>query len=219
MTLSITARCHDTGQFGIAVATGSICVGARCVWTRAAVGAVATQSRTNPALGRTGLDLLQSGLAGPAVLARLVASEGDRARFRQLAVLGRSGPPVAHTGAAVSEPHAQAFGRDCVAIGNLLARRRVAGAMVAGFESSPEAAFGARLLCGLEAGIRAGGQGGGVHSAALQLVSRTPWPVCDLRIDWADHDPVGRLRALWIRYAPEQETFTLRALAPERTGS
>ncbi|MGH6875044.1 MAG: DUF1028 domain-containing protein, partial [Aestuariivirgaceae bacterium] len=43
MTFSIAGRCARTGAFGIAIATSSIAVGARCPHARAGVGAVATQ--------------------------------------------------------------------------------------------------------------------------------------------------------------------------------
>ncbi|WP_323156332.1 DUF1028 domain-containing protein, partial [Pseudomonas oryzihabitans] len=51
MTFSITARCATTGQFGIAISSSSIAVGARCPWLRAGVGAVSSQNITLPALG------------------------------------------------------------------------------------------------------------------------------------------------------------------------
>ena len=63
MTFSISARCPDTGMFGIAVSSSSPCVAARCAHARAGVGAVATQNVTDPRLGPKGLDLMASGLS------------------------------------------------------------------------------------------------------------------------------------------------------------
>ncbi|MGV2398002.1 MAG UNVERIFIED_CONTAM: DUF1028 domain-containing protein, partial [Klebsiella aerogenes] len=40
MTFSIAARCPESGQFGIAISSSSIAVGARCPWLQAGVGAV-----------------------------------------------------------------------------------------------------------------------------------------------------------------------------------
>lgn len=40
MTFSLTARCAATGQFGIAISSSSIAVGARCPWLQPGVGAV-----------------------------------------------------------------------------------------------------------------------------------------------------------------------------------
>ena len=59
MTFSIVARCEETGRFGVASTTGSICVGARCPWVRAGVGAVTTQHLTDPALGDAILDTME----------------------------------------------------------------------------------------------------------------------------------------------------------------
>lgn len=40
------------------------------------------------------------------------------------------------------------------------------------------------------------------------------WPVVDLRIDWADADPVASLQALWQAYEPQMEAYITRALDP-----
>ena len=68
MTFSIVGRCAETGQFGIAISSSSIAVGARCPWLRAGAGAVATQNITLPALGPEILDLLEAGESASAAL-------------------------------------------------------------------------------------------------------------------------------------------------------
>ena len=67
---------------------------------------------------------------------------------------------------------------------------------------------------GLQAGIAAGGGGGRVHSAGLVVARDVAWPVTDLRVDWADDDPVGALAELWARWEPELEGYVTRALRP-----
>ncbi|MGH6953500.1 MAG: DUF1028 domain-containing protein, partial [Alphaproteobacteria bacterium] len=124
MTFSISGRCRRTGMFGVAVSTSSIAVGARCPFARAGVGAVATQNITNPSLGPKGLDLLAAGLGAKEVVERLV-SEERFPEFRQLAVIGRAGPPAHYSGAKTLGTHNVAPGTDCVAAGNLLANRNV----------------------------------------------------------------------------------------------
>ena len=57
MTWSIVARDAD-GSFGVAIASRFFAVGALCVHTRRAVGALATQALMNPLYGPAGLDLL-----------------------------------------------------------------------------------------------------------------------------------------------------------------
>ena len=50
--------------------------------------------------------------------------------------------------------------------------------------SDPAAPLADRLLAGLVAGERAGGeQGDGLRSAALLIVEREPFPLVDLRVD------------------------------------
>lgn len=63
MTFSIAARCPETGQFGIAISSSSIAVGARCPWLLPGVGAVSTQNITLPSLGPDVLALMEQGLA------------------------------------------------------------------------------------------------------------------------------------------------------------
>ena len=218
MTFSIAGRCRRTGQFGVAVSTSSICVGARCVWVREGVGVVGTQNLTNPALGMLGLDLLQKGMKPPQVLERMIEADGENARFRQLSVLGISDPPVAYTGSAAFDEWDEVIGRDCVAIGNLLAAKEVVGAIADAFEAAPGELLAERLLRGIEAGLAAGGERGGVHSAALQVRGEQAWPICDLRVDWDDTDPIAGLRHLWAEYEPQVDSFVTRALDP-RTAS
>ena len=42
-------------------------------------------------------------------------------------------------------------------------------------------------------GRDAGGEAGPVHSAGLKLVRDVPWPVADLRVDWTDACPIEAL--------------------------
>src|SRR4029450_6896494 len=68
---------------------------------------------------------------------------------------------------------------------------------------------------GGEAGKPAGGEvGGNEHSAGLKVVDRDSFPLVDLRVDWVESDPVGRLGELWARYPPEMDLYRLRAVHP-----
>ena len=214
MTFSVIGRCRRTGHFGVAVSTSSICVGARCVWVREGVGVVGTQSRTNPALGKLGLDMLQDSMPASRVLERLIEADGPNVRYRQLSVLGAAGPPAAYTGSEASAHRGEAFGPDCAAAGNLLARPEVVDAMVDAFEAAPDEHLAERLLRGIEAGLAAGGEHADVRSAALQVKADQVWPICDLRVDWDDADPISRLRAHWTDYEPLMEEFAIRAIDP-----
>lgn len=212
MTFSLTGRCARTGMFGIAVTTSSIAVASRCVWVRAGVGAVATQNVTNPAIGSKGLDLLAKGADARDALDRVMKEEKFPA-YRQVAFLGKSGPPAHYSGAKTLGTNAAAVGKDSAGIGNLLANTTVPQAMVAEFELHPELPLGERLLRGLEAGLAAGGELGAVKSAGLCLVGEHPWPICDLRVDWADA-PIAKLREIWTEFEPQMMTYVTRAIDP-----
>ena len=213
MTFSISARCARTGEIGIAVASSSPAVAARCAHARAEVGAVATQNITDPTLGPAGLDLLASGLPARDALARLAAT-ALHLEYRQLALIDARGRTAAFSGARTLGTHATAEGPGCVAAGNLLRTPDVPAAMVAAFAGSAELPLGARLVASMQAGLAAGGEAGPVHSAGLLVVREVAWPVADLRVDWHETDPVAALAALWALWAPQMDAYVTRALNP-----
>src|SRR2546422_10115124 len=77
-TFSIAAADLDTGEFGVAVASKFLAVGAVVPWAQAGAGAVATQAWANLSYGPRGLALLAEGYPAEDVVHRLVASDGDR---------------------------------------------------------------------------------------------------------------------------------------------
>lgn len=106
---------------------------------------------------------------------------------------------------------------DCAAGGNLLAGELVPMAMVEAFTAA-KGHLGERLMLALEAGLKAGGEAGPVHSAGLKVADRLSWPLVDLRIDWAD-DPIGMLRTAWEVYAPQMGAYVQRAEDPTQAPS
>ena len=212
MTLSIAAHCPRSNQFGIAVASSSPAVAARCAHVRAGVGVAATQNVTDPRLGPAALDLMARGVPAQAALDALVAGRAHIAH-RQLVAVDAAGRTGVWSGGKTLGVHAAAQGRGCAAAGNMLAHAGVPAAMVADFEAS-EGELGARLIAALAAGLRAGGEAGPVHSAGLLVAGSEAWPLADLRIDWDEADPVGRLAALWDVWAPQMHAYVQRALDP-----
>jgi uncharacterized Ntn-hydrolase superfamily protein len=212
MTFSIAARCAETGAFGVAITSSSICVASRCAFVRAGAGAALTQNVTDPRLGPRALDLMAEGLSAVDALVR-VAREARHIGWRQLAAVDREGGSAHYTGAQALGTHAVAEGQGCVALGNLLADPGVPRAMIAGFANA-QGALAERLLVGLESGLSAGGEEGPVRSAGLLVADRQPWPVVDLRVDWHER-PIAALRALWTEYAPQLEAYVTRALDPD----
>ena len=86
-------------------------------------------------------------------------------------------------------------------------------AMVQAFENAP-GMLADRLLSAMHAAMAAGGEAGAVHSAALEVVGDLTWPIIDLRVDWADEDPIGKLDGLWQAYRPQMQDYLTRALNP-----
>jgi len=212
VTFSLVARSPDARLFGMAIASSSPAVAARCAHARAGAGVVATQNITDPALGPQILQTLAAGAAAGAALAAALAGT-PHAAYRQLLVMGRSGPPATHTGSKALGTAATAVGTDCAAAGNLLARDDVPVAMVAAFESAA-GPFAARLLEALRAGAGRGGEAGPVRSAGLLVVREVSWPIVDLRVDWNEADPIAALTALWGVYAPQIDDYVRRAVNP-----
>ncbi len=212
MTFSISARCPKTGMMGIAISSSSPAVAARCAHARAGAGVVATQNITDPSLGPKGLDLMAQGLDAEQALAALL--EGyETAPWRQLVLLDAQGRTAIHSGEHTLGTHAVAQGKDCAAAGNLLANPFVPKRMVAAFEEA-EGHLGDRLLVAMQAALAAGGEAGPVHSAGLYLVRNVSWPIADLRVDWAEEDPIGELAKLWSIYKPQLEDYVTRAINP-----
>jgi uncharacterized Ntn-hydrolase superfamily protein len=212
VTLSIAARLTEGNLFGVAIASSSPAVAARCAHARRGAGAVATQNITDPSLGPQILDELERGVGAGVALGDALHSTPFGA-YRQLIVVGREGPPVVHSGAKALGVVASAIGVDAAAAGNLLAQPNVPSAMLAAF-AVPTMEFPARLLQALRAGVAAGGETGPIHSAGLLVVRDVSWPIIDLRVDWADEDPVAELISLWERYQPQVEDYIRRALDP-----
>ncbi|SQC90709.1 Family of uncharacterised function (DUF1028) [Cedecea neteri] len=100
----------------------------------------------------------------------------------------------------------------------MLADKTVINAMIERFEKS-SGTLADRLLAALEAALEKGGEAGPVHSAALKVVDTVAWPVIDLRVDWADENPIAALHSLWLAYKPQMQDYLIRALDPREAPS
>ena len=212
MTFSIVARSADRRQLGVAIASSSPAVAARCSHAAAGVGAVASQNITDPSLGPAVLAALSRGATASAAVRQCLDATAF-AEYRQLLVIAREGAPIVRTGTHALGTAASATGADAAAAGNLLADRSVPAAMIAAFEAA-SGHFGTRLLHALTAALVLGGEAGPIHSAGLLIVREVPWPIVDLRVDWAEDDPVAELNSAWAIYAPQIEDYVRRALDP-----
>ncbi len=213
MTFSIVGRCAKSGQLGIAISSSSIAVGARCPWVRAGVGAVATQNVTLPALGPQVLDLLENGQLDPAAALEQALGGSEWSEYRQVTVIDSQGRTALFSGKEALGTYHAVAGAQCVAAGNMLAGVEVIEAMIPAFEQAA-GTLAERLLAAMHAAMAAGGEAGPVHSAALKIVGEPSWPIVDLRVDWADEDPIGQLDGLWQAYRPQMQDYITRALNP-----
>lgn len=213
MTFSIAARCPDTGAFGIAITTASLCVGARCPFVKGGVGAVLTQNRTDPRLGPRGLALLEAGASASEALAELVAT-GHVIGWRQLAIVDNQGRTAHFNGGSIVSKHGGYEGDQCVSIGNLLVSDTLPKAMVEGFGARRNASFTDRLIDALDAGLAAGGEINPVRSVAVLVADEFDFASINLRID-NDDNPVAKVRSLWRAYEPEARNFMLRVTDPD----
>lgn len=218
MTFSIAARCAKTGAFGVAIATSSIAVGARCPHARAGVGAVTTQNVTDPALGPLLLDFMRAGLSAKEAIAKAVEGR-NHIDYRQLTAVDRHGASASWTGKRILGRHAVSERPDCVAAGNLLKSELLPLAMTDAFADTAGEHLAERLLRALEAGLAAGGEQGPVHSAALLVVHEHSFPLIDLRCDWDDAAPIAMLRSLWTAYEPQMQDYLTRAVNPSAAPS
>lgn len=213
MTFSLTARCPDTGAFGIAISSSSPAVAARCTHLRPGVGASCSQNITDPRLGERLLDRLAAGDSAAEAMAAVVAADST-SEYRQLTLVDRAGRVAGHSGRHTLGRHHLAFGDGAVAAGNLLASSDVIDVMLAAFEHHPADTFAARLLRALTAALSAGGEAGPVHSAGLAVTHPTAgWAETDLRVDWHD-DPIGELGRLWALWQPQRRDYITRGLDP-----
>ena len=217
MTFSLVARCRDTGMFGVAISSSSPAVAARCSYTRAGVGAVASQNVTDPTLGPLALDLMEAGMSAEAAIAE-VKKRGRFIEYRQVLAVDRLGRVAIHSGPNSLGIWSQAQGENVASGGNLLANDGVPQAIVDAFLAS-SGHLGDRLIAALRAGLAAGGEAGPVHSAGLKLVDKVSWPVADLRCDWTEECPIEAVATAWNIYKPQLEAYIQRALDPRQAPS
>jgi uncharacterized Ntn-hydrolase superfamily protein len=179
---------------------------------------VSTQNITLPALGPRILALLEEGVCTPAQALGQALGTDPGSEYRQVTVIDRQGRTAFFSGGQALGLHRAQTGDQCVAAGNLLAREAVIDTMVHAFEHA-RGVLADRLLAAMHAAAAAGGEAGPVHSAALKVAGEASWPSIDLRVDWADDDPIARLDALWQAYRPQMQDYLTRALDPRAAPS
>lgn len=214
-TYSIVARDPGTGDLGVAVQSHWFSVGSAVPWAEPGVGAVATQSFTEPSYGPLGLALMKAGKSAPEALRALLAADGDR-EVRQVAMVDAQGRAAAHTGAKCIQAAGQEVGEGFTVEANLMDQATVWPAMARAFRSA-QGDLADRMLAALRAAQAEGGDIRGRQSAALLIVkgkaSGQPWNdrLFDLRVEDSpdplrELDRLVRLRRAY-RYMDEGDGF------------
>jgi len=199
-TYSIVAYDPVTGEMGVAVQSHWFSVGTIVSWAEAGVGAVATQSFSNPAFGPDGLAMIKSGMSAQDVLDSLIRSDDGR-EVRQLAIVDNQGNVAAWTGNDCIPAAGHLVGEYFAVQANLMLNDQVWPAMKTAYESAG-GSLEEKMLAAMEAAQSVGGDIRGQQSAAMLVVKKRAtgnlWidRKTDIRID--DHpEPVKELRRIY----------------------
>ena len=200
-TYSIVARDAESGELGAAVQSHWFSVGSNVIWAEPGVGAVATQSFTDPSYGPLGLELMRSGKSAEQALTALLAADAHE-DVRQVGMVDRDGTVANHTGANAITEHCNVLGEGYAVQANMMWKPTVCSAMVQAYETA-DGDLADRLMIALEAAQGEGGDVRGKQSVALLVVggdiSEPAWGgrIFDLRIE--DHaEPLTEMRRLLI---------------------
>ncbi|HEY7562349.1 MAG TPA: DUF1028 domain-containing protein [Gaiellaceae bacterium] len=225
-TYSIVACDLEAREWGVAVQSKFLAVGAGVPAAEPEVGAVATQAWANMRYGPDGLALLRERYSADEVVARLVGADEGR-DHRQLGVVDGHGRAATFTGSECLEWAGGTTGPGYAAQGNILVSAETVDALARTFDGSAGRPLAERLLACLRAAQAAGGDRRGQQSAALLVVRKdggyggTSDAVVDLRVD--DHpSPIEELERLYALHdllfgeTPEEEWLEVDgALAAE----
>lgn len=211
MTFSIVGFDPVEKEWGIAVQSKFLGVGAVVPWAKAGAGAVATQSYANTAYGPKALDLMGQGKTAQKTLEMLLAEDPDR-EMRQVGLIDSKGNAATFKGKACYDWAGGVTGTHFAAQGNILVDEGTVQAMARVFTET-NGTLADKLLAALEAGQEAGGDSRGKQSAALYIVKEKAGyggfndRYIDLRVD--DHpDPIKELIRIYqlqqLYFAPSK---------------
>src|ERR671933_1800054 len=200
-TYSIVACDLEAREWGVAVQSKFLAVGAGVPAAEPEVGAVATQAWANMRYGPEGIALLREGLSAEEVVQRLTDADEGR-EHRQLGVVDRLGRAATYTGSECLEWAGGLTGEGYAAQGNILVSEETVTALASTFEATAGRPLAERLLEALAAAQSAGGDRRGQQSAAVLVVEKDGGygalsdTLVDLRVD--DHaQPVTELARLY----------------------
>lgn len=200
-TYSIVACDLEAREWGVAVQSKFLAVGAAVPAAEPEAGAIATQAWANLAYRPDGLALLRKGLEAAAVVRALVDADEGRAH-RQVGIVDARGRSASYTGEACLEWAGGTTGPGYAAQGNILVSDATVTALAMTFEATEGQGLAERLLACLSSAQAAGGDRRGQQSAALLVVRKDGGyggmsdVAVDLRVD--DHPrPIEELQRIY----------------------
>jgi uncharacterized Ntn-hydrolase superfamily protein len=196
MTFSIVGYCPIEKEWGIAVQSKFLAVGAVVPFAKAGIGAVATQSYANTTYGPRALELFAEGKTAEEALQIITGDDQDH-HLRQVGLIDAHGNAATFTGEGCYQWAGGVIGSHFAAQGNILVDEKTVEAMADIFTNTA-GSLAERLLAALLAGQEAGGDSRGQQSAALLVVKENGGYAgfndryIDLRVD--DHpEPIKEL--------------------------
>jgi uncharacterized Ntn-hydrolase superfamily protein len=168
-----------TGELGVAVQSHWFSVGSGVLWAEPGIGAVATQSFTDPSYGPLGLQLMRAGKSAAEALVALLAAD-EHANVRQVGMVDNNGVVANHTGENSIDEYCDMAGATYTVQANLMWKPTVCEVMAAAYEAS-DGDLAERLMVALEAAQGEGGDIRGKQSAALLRVDDAAEPLVELR--------------------------------------
>ncbi|MBD3848159.1 DUF1028 domain-containing protein [Bosea sp. SSUT16] len=218
--LSVLARDPADGTLGIALASSSIAIGARCPHVETGRAAVASQGFTNLKVGPLALDLIRCGLTAAEVLEAL--RQHDRwLDYRQIGILTADGQIGAHTGSQATGWADHRISPDLVVLGNGLTQGSAAlDAAMSGYADDPASPMAKRLLTALERTKTLLVDSFPINSASLLVRSPGAESQIDLRVDLPTRpiedggNALADLARLYEAYRPLVEIYAARSVAP-----
>jgi uncharacterized Ntn-hydrolase superfamily protein len=200
-TYSLVACDLEAREWGVAVQSKFVAVGAGVPAAEPEVGAIATQALANMRYCPDGLALLRTGLSAAEVVKQLTDADDGR-DDRQVGVVDAQGRGATYTGSSCLDWAGGVADDGFAAQGNILVSEDTVTALARTFEQTEGRPLAERLLAALVAAQAAGGDRRGQQSAALLVVSKdggymgTSDAVVDLRVD--DHPaPIEELRRIY----------------------
>ncbi|MBG9542321.1 DUF1028 domain-containing protein [Cytobacillus firmus] len=211
MTFSIIGYDQKEKEWGIAVQSKFLGVGAVVPFAKAGIGAVATQSYANTSYGPRALQLMEEGKTAEEAL-EIITKDDPEKELRQVGLLDSMGNPATFTGEGCYDWAGGMTGPHFAAQGNILVDEKTVEAMGQTFIST-DGTLAERLLAALNAGQAAGGDSRGQQSAALLVVKEAGGyggfndRYIDLRVD--DHpEPISELIRIYhlqqLYFAPSK---------------